>query len=87
MGRDDRDAARGGAAQMHGAVVWASGRRWIGPSVGFDRDTEPAREIGLGVVRLAGRPARRGIGGWDVRAGAGAGRGSYAARAVPKQDS
>ena len=48
---------------MHGAVVWASGRRWIGPSVGFDRDTEPAREIGLGVVRLAGRPARRGIGG------------------------
>ena len=48
VGRDDRDAARGGAAQMHGAVVWASGRRWIGPSVGgadgFDRDTEPARD-------------------------------------------
>lgn len=79
MGRDDRDAARGGAVQMHGCCVGE--RPPLDPPVGrgaFDRDTKPARDYRISSWRWDGagsnserdRP-RRGFGWPAGRAGAG----------------
>ena len=79
VGRDDRDAARGGAVQMHGCCVGE--RPPLDPPVGrgrFDRDTKPARDYRISSWRWDGagsnserdRP-RRGFGWPAGRAGAG----------------
>jgi hypothetical protein len=72
---------------MHGARPVGE-RTLLDQSVGWiDQDTEPAGDqlagdgAGLEVVRLAGRPARRGIGGW-ARGAPRAGEGMYV-RGVP----